>query len=38
VRELLFARLPDRDVRKLGELWERAVPGAVSSPAWPPLQ
>jgi len=35
VRELLFARLGGRDLVKLRELWEKAVPGSVSSPVWP---
>jgi DNA-binding MarR family transcriptional regulator len=36
VRELLFARLDESNVRRLSELWERAVPGSVSSRIWPP--
>jgi DNA-binding MarR family transcriptional regulator len=36
VRELLFARLGAQDLKRLGALWEQAMPGAVSSPAWPP--
>lgn len=36
VRELLFARLETEDLERLGELWERAMPGTVSSPVWPP--
>jgi len=35
VRELLLDRLDERDVETLGELWEKAIPGTVSSPAWP---
>lgn len=35
VRELLLARLDRRDLKRLGELWEEAMPGAVSSPTWP---
>ena len=35
VRELLFARLAERDLKLLGELWEKAMPGSVSSPVWP---
>jgi len=35
VRELLFARLGERDLKRLGELWEKAMPGSVSSPVWP---
>lgn len=36
VRELLLARLNDADLKRLGELWEKALPGSVSSPVWPP--
>ncbi len=36
VRELLFARLDLEDLAQLGALWEKAMPGAVSSAAWPP--
>jgi DNA-binding MarR family transcriptional regulator len=35
VRELLLDRLGERDLKRLGELWETAMPGSVSSPAWP---
>ncbi len=35
VRELLLDRLGERDLKRLGELWEAAMPGSVSSPAWP---
>lgn len=35
VRELFFSRLDEHDLAQLGELWEKAVPGAVSSPVWP---
>ncbi len=35
VRDLLLDRLGERDVGRLAELWEKAMPGAVSSPAWP---
>jgi hypothetical protein len=35
VRELLLANLTDRDVKNLGAVWEKAMPGAVSSPIWP---
>ena len=35
VRELMFLRLGDGDVRSLGRLWEKAMPGAVSSHTWP---
>jgi DNA-binding MarR family transcriptional regulator len=36
VRELLFARLSPPDVVRLGRLWEKAMPGAVTSERWPP--
>ena len=35
VRELLLGNLSDRDIKTLGGLWEKAMPGAVSSPVWP---
>jgi DNA-binding MarR family transcriptional regulator len=35
VRELLLDRLGERDLERLGELWEKAMPGSVSSPVWP---
>jgi DNA-binding MarR family transcriptional regulator len=35
VRELLLGNLGDRDLKTLGEIWEKAMPGAVSSPIWP---
>jgi DNA-binding MarR family transcriptional regulator len=35
VRELLLDRLDDADLKCLRELWEKAMPGAVSSPVWP---
>ncbi len=35
VRELLLARLGERDLKRLGELWEKAMPGSVSSAVWP---
>ena len=35
VRELLIDRLDERDIKTLGQLWEKAIPGAVSSAAWP---
>jgi len=35
VRELLLGRLDERDVARLGELWEAAMPGSVSSSVWP---
>jgi DNA-binding MarR family transcriptional regulator len=35
VREMLLAQFDARDLKRLGELWEKAMPGAVSSPTWP---
>ena len=35
VRETLFAHLDARDLKRLGGLWEKAMPGAASSPTWP---
>lgn len=35
VRDTLFAHLDARDLKRLGRLWEKAMPGAVSSPTWP---
>jgi DNA-binding MarR family transcriptional regulator len=35
VREMLLSHLDQRDLNQLGELWEKAMPGAVSSPTWP---
>jgi DNA-binding MarR family transcriptional regulator len=35
VRRLLLDRLSERDLTRLGELWEKAMPGSVSSPVWP---
>jgi DNA-binding MarR family transcriptional regulator len=35
VREMLLAHLDARDLKRLGEVWEKALPGAVSSPTWP---
>jgi DNA-binding MarR family transcriptional regulator len=35
VRELLLGNLSDRDIKTLGQIWEKAMPGAVSSPIWP---
>ena len=34
VRELLLSNLDPRDLARLGELWEKAMPGAVSSATW----
>ena len=35
IRELLFAHLQAHDLKHLARLWEKAMPGAVSSPTWP---
>ena len=35
VREMLLSHLDHHDLASLGELWEKAMPGAVSSPTWP---
>lgn len=35
VRELLFANLDERRLKRFAELWETAVPGSVSSRSWP---
>jgi DNA-binding MarR family transcriptional regulator len=35
VREMLLAHLDRRDLKHLAELWEKAMPGAISSPTWP---
>jgi DNA-binding MarR family transcriptional regulator len=35
VRELLLGNLSDRDIKTLGKIWEKAMPGAVTSPIWP---
>ena len=35
VREMLLSRLDTPDLKRLGELWEKAMPGTVSSPIWP---
>ena len=36
VREQLLNHLTERDLTRLSELWEKAMPGSVSSPIWPP--
>jgi DNA-binding MarR family transcriptional regulator len=36
VREALLDHLSERDLKRLGELWEKAMPGSISSPVWPP--
>jgi DNA-binding MarR family transcriptional regulator len=35
VRKLLLDQLDERDLKRLGELWEKAMPGSVSSSVWP---
>ena len=35
VREMRLAHLDRSDLKRLGELWEKAMPGAVSSATWP---
>jgi DNA-binding MarR family transcriptional regulator len=35
VREMFLSHLDQHERERLGELWEKAMPGAVSSPAWP---
>lgn len=35
VRQMLLAHLDQHELTRLGELWEKAMPGAVSSPTWP---
>lgn len=35
VRNLLLGSLDERDIKRLGELWEKAMPGSVTSPHWP---
>jgi DNA-binding MarR family transcriptional regulator len=35
VREMLLSHLDRRDLKRLGDLWEKAMPGAISSPTWP---
>lgn len=36
VRELLLGRLDEDDLVRFGEIWEKALPGSVSSARWPP--
>jgi DNA-binding MarR family transcriptional regulator len=35
VREMFLSHLAPRDRKQLSELWEKAMPGAVTSPSWP---
>ena len=36
VRELLLRRLTPRELNRLAQLYEKALPGVVSAPVWPP--
>jgi DNA-binding MarR family transcriptional regulator len=36
VRELYVGRLTPRDLKQLARLFEKALPGVVTAPAWPP--
>ena len=35
VRELLLDHLDQHHIKMLGDIWEKAIPGSVSSPIWP---
>jgi DNA-binding MarR family transcriptional regulator len=35
-REQLLDHLTERDLKRLSELWEKAMPGSLSSSIWPP--
>ena len=35
VREMLLLHFDRPDLKRLGALWEKAMPGAISSPTWP---
>lgn len=35
VRDLLLGPLDERDIKRLGALWEKAMPGTVTSLHWP---
>ena len=35
VRQMLFSGLDQHDLERMGALWEKAMPGAVSSDTWP---
>jgi hypothetical protein len=37
VRELYLERLTPHDLDRLAQLYEKALPGVVSAPTWPPL-
>jgi hypothetical protein len=32
---MLLSHFDRRDLTRLAELWEKAMPGAISSPTWP---
>ena len=36
VRELFLGRLTARELDRLGQIYEKAIPGVVSAPIWPP--
>jgi DNA-binding MarR family transcriptional regulator len=36
VRELYLERLTPKDLSRLSQLFEKALPGVISAPAWPP--
>jgi DNA-binding MarR family transcriptional regulator len=36
VRELFLGRLTARELDRLAQLYEKAIPGVVSAPVWPP--
>ena len=36
VRELYLGRLSERDAKQLASLFEKALPGVISAPVWPP--
>lgn len=35
VREMLLSRFDQHDLERLGQLWDKAMPGAVTSTTWP---
>lgn len=35
VREMLLTHFDREELTRLGDLWEKAMPGAISSPTWP---
>jgi DNA-binding MarR family transcriptional regulator len=36
VREVFLGRLSSRDLGRLAQLFEKALPGVVNAPVWPP--